>query len=83
MILDGVGLMGDGGHTVNETADLSDAAVADQARGAAVVSAVALTGRPLRPSNHSNVHIDKVVTSLISIRLPEMTGCAHVAASAT
>ena len=23
MILDGVGLMGDGGHTVNETADLS------------------------------------------------------------
>ena len=23
MILDGIGMMGDGGHTVNETADLS------------------------------------------------------------
>ena len=42
MILDGVGLMGDGGHTVNETADLTSAAVTDQAGRAAVVSAVAV-----------------------------------------
>ena len=55
MILDGVGLMGDGGHTVNETADLSDAAVADQAGRAAAVPAVALgqfdTARRLEPDS--------------------------------
>ena len=39
MVIDGVGLMGRDDHTVNETADLRDAAVADQARGGAAASA--------------------------------------------
>ena len=38
MILDGVGLMGHDDHTANETADLTHAAVADQANGRAAVS---------------------------------------------
>ena len=35
MIIDGVGLMGHDDHTAKETADLSDAAVADEAHGGA------------------------------------------------
>ena len=43
MILDGVGLMGDGGHTAQRDRRPDDAAVADQAGRAAAVPAIALT----------------------------------------
>ena len=49
MVLDGIGLMGHSDHTPQETADLGDAAVADQTRGPAPAPARPGRGRAIIP----------------------------------